>query len=157
TLAQDQWFAALIGLLSGILAAMAYLQVGALSRAGEPASRTVLYFALGTAVVGAAGMVATGVTPWHQVSAAALAWIVPIAVLASLGQWCMTRAYARGPTLLAANLQYSGIVFSALYGLWLFGDHIPPMGWAGMAIIAASAVTATVLRTRSAAQPLDGA
>src|SRR6187402_674393 len=44
-----------------------------------------------------------------------------MAVLASLGQWCMTRAYSHGATLLVANLQYSGIVFGALYSLLLFG------------------------------------
>jgi S-adenosylmethionine uptake transporter len=61
----------------------------------------------------------------------------------------MTKAYAGGPTLVAANLQYSGIVFSAIYGLVWFGDHIPLSGWLGMALIIASGITATVLRGRS--------
>jgi S-adenosylmethionine uptake transporter len=60
----------------------------------------------------------------------------------------MTRAYSRGSTLLVANLQYSGIVFGAFYSLLLLGDSIPLIGWAGMALIVASGLAATVLRTR---------
>jgi drug/metabolite transporter (DMT)-like permease len=72
------------------------------------------------------------------------------ALFASLGQWCMTRAYSQGATLVVANLQYSGIVFGALYSLLLFGDHIPLAGWLGMALIVASGIAATVLRARAA-------
>ena len=80
------------------------------------------------------------------------AWLVPIGILAALGQWCMTRAYSRGSTLLVANLQYAGIVLGALYGLLLFGDQIPLLGWAGMGVIMASGIAATVLRTRALGQ-----
>lgn len=66
----------------------------------------------------------------------------------------MTRAYSlaktRSATLMVANLQYSGIVFGAIYSLVLFGDQIPLIGWAGMALIMASGITATVLRARAA-------
>ena len=147
TIAQDQALAAVVGLLSGIVAAFAYLQVMALGRIGEPEVRTVFYFALGSAVAGAAGMAATGLSPWQWQHAA---WLVPMALLASLGQWCMTRAYSHGATLLVANLQYSGIIFGALYSLLLFGDTIPLAGWAGMALIVASGIAATVLRARAA-------
>jgi S-adenosylmethionine uptake transporter len=77
------------------------------------------------------------------------AWIVPIGILATMGQWCMTRAYARGHTLVVASLQYSGIVFAALFSLMVFGDVIPWVGWLGMALIVASGVAATVLRERT--------
>ena len=50
---------------------------------------------------------------------------------------------------MAANLQYSGIVFAAMYGLVLFGDVIPPIGWAGMALIVASGIAATMLTQRA--------
>jgi drug/metabolite transporter (DMT)-like permease len=142
-----QAFAGVVGLLSGLLSAVAYLQVMALGKLGEPEVRTVFYFALGSAVAGAAGMAVTGASPWVWQHAA---WLVPMALLASLGQWCMTRAYNQGATLLVANLQYSGIVFGALYGVLLFGDDIPPAGWAGMVLIVASGIAATVLRARAA-------
>jgi S-adenosylmethionine uptake transporter len=149
TLDQNQLFAGLVGLLSGMGAALAYMQVTALGKVGEPEGRTVFYFSVGTAVVGMVGIAFTGLTPWSSANWQATAWLVPIGVLASLGQWCMTRAYSRGSTLLVANLQYSGIVFAAFYSLLLFGDQIALLGWAGMGLIVASGLAATALRSRA--------
>lgn len=146
---QNQLFAGLIGLLSGMSAALAYLQVTALGRVGEPVARTVFYFAIGTTVAGGLGILFTGFTPWQQITWQAAVWLIPIGVLASLGQWCMTRAYAHGHTLVVASLQYSGIVFAALYSLLLFGDQIPLSGWLGIGLIVASGVAATFLRERA--------
>ncbi|MCF8210116.1 MAG: DMT family transporter [Rhodoferax sp.] len=149
TIDQNQLFAGVIGLLSGMGAALAYLQVTALGRVGEPETRTVFYFSIGTMVVGMSGIAFTGLTPWEKISGVAIAWIVPIGVLASVAQWCMTRAYRKGATLVVASMQYAGIVFSAIYSLLLFGDHIEPIGWAGIGVIIASGVLATVLRARA--------
>lgn len=153
TVSGHEGFAALLGLLSGLTAAFAYMQVVALSRIGEPELRTVFYFALGSAVAGA---IATGVTgfsggdSWTWQHAL---WLLPIGLLAALGQLCMTRAYAtaktQAGTLVVANLQYSGIVFAAFYGVVLFDDRIDAAGWAGMALIIASGIAATVLRQRA--------
>lgn len=148
TLDQNQLFAGLVGLLSGLGASLAYLQVTALGKIGEPEGRTVFYFSMGTTLVGLVGVMWNGFTPWAGVSWQAAAWLIPIGVLASLGQWCMTRAFSRGATLLVANLQYFGIVFAAFYSLLLFGDKIDPMAWVGMVVIVVSGVAATVLRTR---------
>jgi S-adenosylmethionine uptake transporter len=150
TIEQNQLFAGLIGLLSGLGAAFAYLQVAALGRVGEPEARTVFYFSVGATVAGAIGMVFTGMTAWTWPHAL---WLLPIGVLAALGQLCMTKAYTRGATLVVANLQYSGIVFAALFGLFLFGDQIPLLGWAGMALIIASGIAATFLRSRALPNP----
>jgi len=147
TMEQHQVFAGLVGLLSGLLSAFAYLQVMALGKIGEPEVRTVFYFALGSALAGGIGMVVGGVSPWDWGSAA---WLLPIGLFASLGQWCMTRAYSQGATLVVANLQYSGIVFGAIYSVLLFDERVPLAGWAGMALIVASGVAATVLRARAA-------
>lgn len=151
SLEHEQMFAALVGLLSGMSAAFAYMQVMALSRIGEPETRTVFYFALGSALAGALGMGVAGVSSLEWRSAL---WLVPIGLLASLGQLCMTRAYAtarnqRG-TLVVANLQYSGIVFASVYSVLLFGDHLPLLDWTGMALIIGSGIAATVLRGRAA-------
>ena len=150
TLAQNQLFAGLIGLMSGLLAALAYIQVTALGRLGEPEERTVFYFALGSALGGGIGVMFTGLSEWNWQAAV---WLLPIGVLASIAQWCMTRAYSQGPTLVAANLQYSGIVFAALYSLLLFGDQIPQLGWLGMLVIVVSGVVATALRTQALPNP----
>ncbi|MEY3125672.1 MAG: hypothetical protein RLZZ573_2192 [Pseudomonadota bacterium] len=149
TIDHDQLFAGVVGLLSGMGAALAYMQVTALGRIGEPEERTVFYFSVGTTVVGAVGMLFADVTPWSEVRAQDAAWVIPIGILASLGQWAMTRAYRKGATLVVASMQYSGIVFAAIYSLALFGDHISPLGWAGIAVIVFSGVLATILRSRA--------
>jgi S-adenosylmethionine uptake transporter len=138
TLEQNQIFAGLIGLMSGFVAAFAYMQVMALGRLGEPETRTVFYFAIGTTVAGLIGMGFAGVSEWDWQHAV---WLLPVGIFASLGQLCMTRAYSQGATLVVANLQYSGIVFAALYSLLLFGDDIPLIGWAGMALIVVSGMS----------------
>lgn len=145
TLEQNQLFAGLMGLLSGLMAALAYLQVMALSRQSEPTERTVFYFAVACAFGGALGMAVGGISIWNW---SASVWLLPVGIFATGGQWCMTRAYSDGATLVVANLQYSGIVFGALFSLLLFGDHIPLTGWLGMLIIIASGIMATVLRAQ---------
>lgn len=150
-IAQNQAFAALIGLLSGFISAFAYMQVMTMARIGEPETRTVFYFACGTTLAGLFGMAGLGVSNWSWPHAL---WLLPLGLMAALGQLSMTKAYSlaarQGGTLMVANLQYSGVVFAALYGLLLFGDNIPLSGWLGMALIIASAVAATVLRARAA-------
>lgn len=146
TFEQNQVLAGLIGVSSGVIAAMAYLQVAALGREGEPVERTVFYFSLGATVTGALCMLFTGTSEWVWPQA----WLLlPMGILAALGQWCMTRAYNDGATMVVANLQYSGIVFSALFGMFLFGDQIPLIGWAGIIVIVLSAIAATALRSRA--------
>ncbi len=147
TIEQNQIFAGLVGVSSGVIAAMAYLQVAALGREGEPVERTVFYFSLGATVTGALSMLVTGTSEWVWPQA----WLLlPIGILAAMGQWCMTRAYNDGATMVVANLQYSGIVFSAFFGLFLFGDQIPFIGWAGICVIVLSGIAATALQARMA-------
>jgi S-adenosylmethionine uptake transporter len=143
---QNQAWAGLVGLLSGMTAALAYLQVAALSREGEPEARVVFYFSFASMLLGAVGIAVYGASSWSWPHAL---WIVPIGILASLGQLCLTRAYASGSTLLVANLQYSGIVFGALASLLIFNDQLPALAWAGMAVIIASGIAATALRMRA--------
>ncbi|MBS0413975.1 MAG: DMT family transporter [Proteobacteria bacterium] len=149
TLDQNQLFAGLVGLLGSLMAALAYMQVAAMGRVGEPETRTVFYFSLAALVAGAGGMLAFGA---HSLANWQALWLLPMGLLGALGQLCMTRAYTHGSTIVVANLQYSGIVFGALLGMTLFGDHIPPLGWLGMALIIACGMAATVLRARALPQ-----
>jgi S-adenosylmethionine uptake transporter len=147
TFSADQGFAAVIGLLSGIISAFAYLQVAALARAGEPDARVVFYFSLGAALSGLGGTFVVGFSPLNWV---AIGWLIPVGLLAVLGQICLTRAYASGATLLVANLQYSGIIFASAYSIWLFAEVLPWVSWLGMGLIIAGGIWATLLRRSGA-------
>jgi drug/metabolite transporter (DMT)-like permease len=147
TVEQDQLWHGLMVLMSGLLAAMAYLQVSALGRAGEPEYRVVFYFSLGGMVVGAATMAYTGASP-HTLKGALL--LLATGALATVAQIMMTRAYTIGRTLSNASLQYLGIAFSFAYGVWLFDDPVTWMALAGMAIIVSAGLAATLLTIRQA-------
>ena len=150
TIEQNQLFAGVLGLLSGIAAALAYMQVALLAKVGEPEERTVLYFGVGSAIAGAIGMAIYGVSGMAAWQTTAAWWLLPIGILATLGQWGMTRAYSKGGTLVVASLQYSGIVFASIYSIILFDDAISPIGWLGIVVIVMSGLAATALRAHAA-------
>ncbi len=148
TIEENQLWHGLIGLLSGMLAATAYLQVTALGRAGEPVYRVVFYFSLGGMLLGLIGTVASGGLTPHTWKGALL--LLAVGLLATVAQMMMTRAYAVGRPLVNASLQYLGIVFAFVYGALLFQDKVTWMGVLGMTLIVAAGLGATLLRTRSA-------
>lgn len=143
TIEADQWWNGLAGLLSGMLSAAGYLQVTALARRGEPETRIVFYFSIGGIVGGAALSTLTG---WHMHSWSGIGLLLAVGVLATAAQLMLTRAYARGRTLVNANLQYLGIGFSFLYGVLLFDERVTSMAMAGMVLIVGAGAYATALR-----------
>ncbi|MED5618494.1 DMT family transporter [Ideonella sp. BN130291] len=148
SLGPAQWRHGLAGLLSGVVAAVSYLQVARLSRLGEPDERIVFYFSLSGIVVGAAMAFGSG---WHGHTLPGVALLLAVGVLAAFAQTLLTRAYASGNPLVSGSLQYTGIVFSSLYGLLLFHDS-PSWPWAlGVVLIVVSGCGATWLRSRPAA------
>lgn len=148
TLEHGQLGYGLTGLASGVLAALAYLQVTALGRQGEPEERVVFYFSVGGVVLGAATMAWTGASA-HTPRGALL--LLAIGALALVAQLLMTRAYTVGRTLANAALQYLGIAFSFGYGVLLFGDAITAPAVAGIALIVAAGLATTLLRERALA------
>jgi S-adenosylmethionine uptake transporter len=129
-----------------MLSAMAYLQVTTLGRAGEPDIRVVFYFSVGSFLVGIA---LAGASGWHGHTAVGIALLLGCGVLATTAQVMMTRAYAIGRTLSNASLNYLGIAFSFVYGVWLFDDPLTWPALAGMALIVAAGLAATRLRART--------
>jgi len=148
TIDQQQLWHGLMGLLSGMFAATAYLQVTALGRAGETDDRIVFYFSLGSVGAGALTLLWTGMQPHTW---AGIAELLAVGVLATVAQWMITRAYSTGRTLVNASLHYLGIAFSFAYGVLLFDDQVTPLALLGMVLIVGAGLFATVLRTRSVA------
>ncbi len=146
TIDQEQLWFGLVGLGSGLLAAVAYLQVTALGRIGEPGERVVLYFSITGIVFGAAIALAMDGLHGHTVRGVLL--LVAIGALATLGQWMMTRAYGTGATLGIAALQYLGIVFAFLLGMLVFGERLTLLSGLGVLLIIAAGVAATLLHPR---------
>jgi S-adenosylmethionine uptake transporter len=149
----DQWYAALVGLTSGVLSALAYLQVKKLGQMGEPEYRVVFYFSLTGMVAGLLGTLGTptvGMTNWQAHSGKGIVLLLSIGVSATVAQMAMTRAYRLGNTLVTANLQYTGIVFSSVWGILIWSDVLGWFGLLGITIILASGIAATYFNTRKA-------
>lgn len=144
TIAQQQLWHGLVGLLSGMISATGYLQIAALGRAGETESRIVFYFSIGGVLGGAALSMLTG---WHAHHWQGLGLLLAVGVLATVAQLMLTRAYAKGPSLVNASLQYVGIGFAFVYGVVLFDDAITWIATIGMLLIVGAGVRATMLRT----------
>lgn len=145
TFHSGQGFAASTALISGFMTALAYMQVRSLAAAGEPDTRIVFYFSLFVTLI---GLVATFITGWIMPTTHEWLLLLIISLTATLAQICMTRSYSRGKTLLSANLQYTGVVFSSLLGLLLWHDVLSPMSLLGMLLIVSSCIAATWLTAR---------
>jgi S-adenosylmethionine uptake transporter len=144
TVNRDQLWSALLGLLSGLLAALAYLHMAALGRAGEPEDRVVFYFSVGSIVAGA--LLTSLISEWHAHTPKGFGVVLAVGVLATLAQLLMTRAYRMGGVLANSSLQYLGIGWSYIYGVLLFDDAVTVMALLGMGLIAAAGIFATMLR-----------
>jgi drug/metabolite transporter (DMT)-like permease len=152
-----EWLGGVAAIASSIIAAMAYLQVRRLGRMGEPEYRVVFYFSLTMGCAGLLGTLFDALLHGAHAAVHAQSWhgIGQLAVIGASGvvaQIAMTRAYRLGSVLVVANLQYTGIVFSSLWGMLLWGDHFAWQVWLGMGMILASGLAATFYNTRSAAR-----
>ncbi len=148
-----QWAGAAVGLVSAIMSAMAYMQVRRLGRIGEPEYRVVFYFSLTTIVAGLASALAIPSGPtepsFHPHTPYGAALLLGTGVLALIAQIAMTRAYRVGKVLVVANLQYTGIIFTSIWGMIIWGDNFNWHVWLGMGIIMVSGIAATFYNTRN--------
>ncbi len=135
TLEHDQLFPGLLGLVSGVLAGVALLNVRQLGVLGEPGMRVVFYFNLIATLVSGAWMLQDTLYP---ISLNNLPLLVAIGASATFAQLAMTRAYRTGQTLVVGSLAYSTIVFSALFGLIFWSELLSMSAWLGIALIIAS-------------------
>ena len=149
SLDRDQLLPGVIGLASGMLAALAYLQVTTLGRVGEPEIRVVFYFSIGGFVTGLAISLLQGWHAHHTLTGFLL--LIATGANATTAQVLMTRAYAIGKPLSNASLQYLGIVFSFVYGIVLFRDPLTWPAVGGMVLIVGAGLAASRLRASTLA------
>ncbi|AMP03239.1 eamA-like transporter family protein [Collimonas pratensis] len=151
--APEQTAAALIALCSGLISAIAYLQVRRLGQLGEPEYRVVFYFSAISAVTGLAGCLGLpsgGIPFMHAHNLTGFSLLIALSISATIGQIAMTRAYRLGNPLLTANLQYTGIVFSSILGILIWQDQLGWRGWLGTSVILIGGLLATFYNQRKA-------
>ncbi len=121
-------FAASIGFLGGLGAGAAYTCVRRLGQKGEKGSRIVFFFSLFSCLV---------CLPWyifdyHPMTIRQLLILVLAGLSAAGGQFAITAAYSYAPGKEISVYDYSQIIFSALLGLFIFGqipDHLSILGY----------------------------
>ncbi|WP_230413994.1 DMT family transporter [Collimonas silvisoli] len=150
----NQTMGGMIALASGLISAVAYLQVRRLGTLGEPEYRVVFYFSTTSAIAGLAGSTllpgSGGIPFWHAQSVQGVALLIALSLSATVAQMAMTRAYRLGNPLLTANLQYTGIVFSSIWGILIWHDQLGWRGWLGTAVILVGGLLATFYNQRKA-------
>ncbi len=121
-------FAGLIGTLSGLLAACAMVTIRRISDT-EPAARIVFYFAALATLIAAVPMLWAWKTP--DLRNAVL--LIATGPFATLGQLCLTRAYALAPAARVGPFTYTSVIFSALLAWMLWGESLDR--WAALGIV----------------------
>ena len=79
-------------------------------------------------------------TAFHSLHQENLLVLLGLGTSATLAQFAMTRAYGKGKTLVSGSLAYSTVVFASLFGILLWGEMLPVVGWLGIGLIAASGI-----------------
>ena len=134
---------AALGLASGLLSAVAYIQIKQLSNLKEPEWRVVFYFSLFNLVFGVTGHLLFEEPDVYTVRSALCA--VGCGLSATIAQIAMTRSYGSGNLLVSSILSFSGIVFASLIGITVFDDPVQLTTYLGIALIIAAGVAASVL------------
>lgn len=137
TLSSDQLLPGLIGLASGGVSALTYYNVRRLVLAGEPELRVVFYYALFAALGSAIWTLLHGFNPLNRET---LGPVLGVAAFGTVGQVFLTRAYGKGKPVVTSTLSYSGIVFSSVLGIWIWGDVLSWMSWLAILIIVVSGI-----------------
>ncbi|MDV6345779.1 DMT family transporter [Nitrosomonas sp. Is37] len=132
TLHEDQWQTGLIGLISGIFASFAHLNLKQLGKLGESEWVVVFYFTLICTVI-------TGIwlslTAFSTVTSNNLWILVGVGITATLAQLALTRAYRVGKTMVVGALAYSTVLFAGLWDAFFWHDIQPISAWMGMGMI----------------------
>ena len=140
---------AVIGLASGILAAIAMVGVRQLSRT-EPTSRIVFYFTL----ICATGSAFPLIWSWRTPAPALWLPLVAVGALASVAQLLLTRAYSYAPAAQVGPFTYSTVVFAAAIGFLAFGDVLDWSSAVGtMLVICGGVLTIRLAGRRAAPAP----
>lgn len=112
-------YAALIGLISAVFAAMAMVSIRDLSKT-EPTRRIVFYFSITATIISVFPMFWL----WQTPDLKTLLAMVFAGFSATLGQLLLTHGYSLAPAAKVSPYSYNTILFAAIYG-WIFWAETP--------------------------------
>jgi len=149
TMQREQVLSGLLGLASGFLAGIAYINVKQLGILGEPVLRTVFYFSLTASVCSGVWMLFDTA---HPITPHGFTILLGLGSTATFAQLAMTHAYRTGNTLVVGSLAYSTIIFASLFGTVLWGEVLSLTAWLGIAFIIVGGLISLKLTPKHDAQ-----
>ncbi|MGB6977062.1 MAG: DMT family transporter [Gammaproteobacteria bacterium] len=111
--------AALIGLFSGLCAAIVYVGSRYLSYSEPPLRNMFYYFAIGTFIAFLL-ILPGGKTIWQHFDLKVLWLLIGVGVFAYLYQWCFTESTRYAPVRLTTPLLYASVIFALFLDWWLW-------------------------------------
>ena len=138
--------AALVGLLGGLLAAVAKLSVRRLTYS-EPATRIVFYFSSLALLVSSVPLI----WAWQAPTLHEWGLLLLVGAAGTAGQFLLTRGYAAAPAARVSPFGYFSVVYGALYGYLFWGETLTLVFWGGAVLIALAGAMA--LTGRATARP----
>lgn len=129
-------FPALVGLLGGLGAGVAYTYVRALGMRGVKGPFIVFFFSAFSCVVTLPYLLFR----YHPMSPSQLGILLLAGLAAAGGQFSITAAYTYAPAREISVYDYSQIIFSAILGFLVFAQISDLFSWLGYLIITSTAV-----------------
>jgi len=127
--------AAVMGIISAFFAAFALVNIRKLTTT-EPAMRVVFYFAVIASTITLIPMLRV----WQSPDQIQWIMLVAIGLLATLGQWLLTRGYASGPVGQVGIFHYSAVIFAGLLDWLIWKDRPDAISLIGVALICAAGI-----------------
>lgn len=128
--------AALIGLLGGLTAGLAYTYVRLLGERGEKGPFIVFIFSSFSCIVTLPFLL----FEYHPMNLMQIVFLLLAGLCAAGGQFGITAAYFHAPAREISVYDYSQIIFSAILGFFVFGQIPDVYSWIGYVVICAMAV-----------------
>ncbi|WP_370867980.1 DMT family transporter [Phaeovulum sp.] len=117
-------------LFAALFFGLSYLIAKRLSEIA-PAGAVVAMMALTVTI----GLAPFALWVWVPVSLVQVAWLGLVAVFATAGHYCMTRAFACAPLTVTQPVTFLQLVWATLLGALMFGEAVDPMVMLGGALI----------------------
>lgn len=140
----------LIGLASGLFAALAMVGIRRLTRT-EPVSRIVFYFSVISTLVASVPLL----WAWRTPDPALWLPLGVMGILASAAQLLLTRGYAHAPAAQVGPFTYASVVFAGLLGALLWGEVLDGWSLLGTALVVSGGVLAIRLAGRKVVSPAE--
>ena len=138
---------ALIGLLGGLTAGIAYTCVRALGTRGVKGSLIVFVFSAFSCICTLPYLIFC----YHPMTTEQLILLLLAGLAAAGGQFTITAAYTFAPAREISVYDYSQIIFSAILGFFIFGQVSDALSWLGYIIIISTAVAMFIRNNRNPA------